>query len=290
MDLSVLLISYNTKKLTLAALESIIKDLKNVTFKYEILVLDNHSSDGSVEIIRSHFKGRVKLFSLKENLGFGRGNNYLTKQARGWYLLLLNSDTEVQKGGIVKLLNFFQHQSQFDFVGGKLLNSDGTDQPSCGPLYTPLVAVGALFLRGDYWGLTRFSPNRIKKVGWVSGACVLTTKDNYEKLGGFDENVFMYMEEIDLFKRAQDAGMTVGFYPEARILHHGFASSGGRSRPVINVFKGYLYYYAKHYGRFTQAFLRLLLKTKALAGYTLGVLVKNHYLKETYDEALKVLR
>ncbi len=289
MQLSVLLISYNTKKITLQALRSIEVSLKNSHLAYEILVLDNHSQDGSSEAINKLKIKHLHLFESKNNMGFGKGNNFLAKKAAGKYLLLLNSDVQVLDKAIDKLFTFYQNR-EFAFLGGKLLNTDLTPQASCGPLYHPRAVLAALFFRGDYWGLTRYSPNTVKQVGWVSGACILTTKAVYEKVGGFDENIFMYMEEIDLFKRAQKLGLKVGYYPEAQFIHHGFASSKGKSQPVINVFKGINYYYQKHYNWFSRVIIWLLLKTKALLGYTLGVVINNRYLKQTYYEAFKITR
>lgn len=288
MQLSILLISYNTKKLTCQALLSINNSLKKGGISYEILVLDNHSVDNSAKAIKELKIKELKLFESKKNLGFGKGNNFLAKKAKGQYLLLLNSDTKVLGSSIADLLTFFKSQKQFAFVGGKLFNKDLSPQPSCGPLYSPLVVLAALFFRGDYWGLTRFSPNKIKTVGWVSGACILTSKENYQKVNGFDEKIFLYMEEIDLFKRAANFSLKVGFYPQAKFIHYGFASSGSKSQPVINVFKGLLFYYEKHYSLPVQQFIRLLLKIKALLGYTLGTLANNQYLKKTYNEAYQV--
>jgi len=289
MDLSILLVSYNTRKLTLSALDSVIGSLQEANFRYEILVLDNHSSDGSGKAIKERYGSKVILVESKTNLGFGKANNQLAQKAQGRHLLLLNSDIEVLDGAIVRLFNFFKTE-KYDFVGGKLFNSDMSPQPSVGPLYSPLVALVALFFRGDYWGITRMSPVIPRKVGWVSGACILTKRETYLALRGFDEGIFLYMEEIDLFKRAQSLNLTVGFCPEARFIHHGFASSGTKSRPVLNVFRGYLYYYRKHYTAPAQLYIRLLLKTKAVIGYTLGVVFKNQYLRETYDEANKILK
>jgi len=288
MDLSILLVSYNTRKLTLSALESIFKSLNTVDFRYEILVFDNCSNDESVGAIKKRFKEQLVLIESKTNLGFGRANNFLAQKAKGKHLLLLNSDIEVIGNAIPELLYFFKSE-KFDFVGGKLLNSNLTSQPSAGPLYTPLVALVALFFRGDYWGITRFSPQHSKQVGWISGACILTKKETYLALGGFDEKIFLYMEEIDLFKRAQTLNLRVGFCPEARFIHQGFASSGNKSRPVLNVFRGYLYYYQKHYSPLAQLYIRFLLKTKAIIGYTLGVVFRNQYLKQTYNEAYKIV-
>lgn len=289
MQLSILLISYNTKKLTCEALLSIKKSLKQTPLDYEILVLDNHSSDGSPEAIKRLKIKNLHLYELNKNLGFGKGNNFLAQKARGTFLLLLNSDTEILGKAIYDLWDYYRSQNRFAFIGPKLLNSDLTPQSSCGPLYSPPVAFAALFLFGDRLKITRYSPNRIKPVGWVSGACILTTKKYYEEVGGFDEQIFMYMEEIDLFKRAAQKGLKVGFYPEAKIIHYGFASSGSKSKPVINVFKGYLYYYQKHYAKAANFYIRLLLKTKALIGYTLGILLNNQYLKKTYYEAYQIV-
>ena len=289
MRLSILIISYNTKILTCRAIDSIQKSLKNCDFSYEILILDNNSTDGSAKAIKALKIKNLHLFESKQNLGFGKGNNFLAKKAKADYLLLLNSDIEILNNGILKLLNFFANQNRFQFVGAKLLNQDLSEQPSCGPLYNPLVALLALFFLGDRLKITRYSPKQVRQVGWVSGACILTTKKNYILLNGFDENIFMYMEEIDLFKRAQEANLKVGFYPEAKLIHYGFASSGSKSQPVINVFKGYLYYYQKHYSSLGNLYIRLLLKTKALVGYTVGILLNNQYLKKTYVSAYKIV-
>ncbi len=288
MQLSILVISYNTKDITIKALSSIYASLQKSSLKYEILVLDNCSQDGSALAISKLKIKPLVLFRSQKNLGFGRGNNYLATKAKGQYLLLLNSDTEVLGQGIEKLLKFYLANQRFAFVGGKLLNLNLTPQPSCGPLYNPIIVLAALFFRGDYWHLTRYSPNKVKAVGWVSGACILGKKSYYQALGGFDEHIFMYMEEIDFFKRAQKMGYQVGFYPKAQFIHHGFASSGSKSQPVVNVYKGLLYYYHKHYAILLQLYLRFLLKTKAILGYTLGVLFKNDYLKKTYYEAYQI--
>jgi len=287
MDLSILLVSYNTRKLTLSALDSILTSLEGADFSYEVLVLDNHSTDGSVKAIRENLGNKVVLLESQTNLGFGKANNLLAEQAKGKHLLLLNSDVEVIGDAIPRLFQFFK-QEKYDFVGGKLLNKDLSPQPSAGPLFSPMVAMVALFFRGDYWGITRSSPNHPRPVGWISGACILTKKETYQALRGFDEGIFLYMEEIDLFKRAKTLNLSVGFCPEAKFIHHGFASSGTKSRPVINVFRGYLYYYRKHYSLPLQLYIRLLLKTKAVIGYTLGVVFKNQYLRQTYYEAYKI--
>jgi GT2 family glycosyltransferase len=294
-DLSIVIISYNTEKITIDCLKSIIESLKNSSLKYEIIVVDNASKDNSVSSIKklkSEIKNRnlkINLIENKENIGFGPANNQAVKLAKSDYLLFLNSDIIVLKASIEKLYNFYkQNEKLFNFLGGKLLNKDGTSQPSCGPMYTLPMIFAHLFLHGDYWGLTRYSPNKIKEADWISGACILTKKEYFEKLGGFDEKIFMYMEEIDLFYRAKKHGFKVFFYPEAQFIHLGSQSSTGRSFPILQVYQGLIYFYKKHFSKFSLFILIIMLKFKALIGFLIGKIINNQYLIQTYAKAWQI--
>jgi len=296
-DLSIIIISYNTEKITIDCLKSIIESLKNSSLKYEIIVVDNASKDNSVSSVKklkSEIKNRnlkINLIENKENIGFGPANNQAVKLAKSDYLLLLNSDIIVLNAAIKKLYNFYkQNEKLFNFLGGKLLNKNNTPQASCGPMYTLPMIFAHLFLRGDYWGLTRYSPNKTKEVDWISGACILTKKEYFEKLGGFDEKIFMYMEEIDLFYRAKKQGFKVFFYPEAQFIHLGSRSSGGRTYPIIQVYRGLIYFYKKHYPRLSIFLLKIMLKLKALVAITIGKITKNNYLIKTYEEAYQITK
>lgn len=293
-DLSIIIVSYNTKKITKDCIESIFKSSKNSKLKYEIIIVDNNSKDGSTELFQEYkekYKDIFQIFLNHENLGFGKGNNLGVNHARGNYILLLNSDAFAQKHSVEKLLSFYKnHESEVQFVGGKLLNPDFSNQPSAAPFFTLLVTFAVLFLRGDYWGLTRYSPNKPKRVDWVAGACILTKKKYYEELHGFDEGVFMYMEEVDLLYRAGQKGYATWFYPDARFIHIGFASSGSKSYPVIQVFRGLLYFYKKHYSRFALFALRFMLKLKAVISISIGRITKNDYLTETYEKAYQLVK
>jgi GT2 family glycosyltransferase len=294
-DLSIIIISYNTEKITIDCLKSIIESLKNSSLKYEIIVVDNASKDNSVSLVKklkSEIKNRnlkINLIENKENIGFGPANNQAVKLAKSDYLLFLNSDIIVLNASIEKLYNFYkQNEKLFNFLGGKLLNKDGTSQPSCGPMYTLPMIFAHLFLRGDYWGLTRYSPNKIKEVDWISGACILTKKEYFEKLGGFDEKIFMYMEEIDLFYRAKKHGFKVFFYPEAQFIHLGSQSSAGRAFPILQVYQGLIYFYKKHFSKFSLFILIIMLKLKALIGFLVGKIINNQYLTQTYAKAWQI--
>ena len=296
-NLSIIIISYNTEKITIDCLKSIIKSLKNSSLKYEIIIVDNASKDNSVSSIKklkSEIKNRnlkINLIENKENIGFGPANNQAVKLAKSDYLLFLNSDIIVLNASIEKLYNFYkQNEKLFNFLGGKLLNKDGTSQPSCGPMYTLPMIFAHLFLRGDYWELTRYSPKKIKEVDWISGACILTKKEYFEKLDGFDEKIFMYMEEIDLFYRAKKHGFKVFFYPEAQFIHLGSQSSAGRSFPILQVYQGLIYFYKKHFSQFSLFILIIMLKLKALIGFLIGKIINNKYLTQTYAKAWQIAK
>ncbi len=295
-DLSIIILSYNTKQITKNCLRSIFTSLTNAPFEYEVIVVDNGSTDGSVQMLSEIENWKLEIGNLKavlnqRNVGFGKGNNRAAKIAQGKYLLFLNSDIVVQDSAIEQLLAYYkQNEKTINFLGGKLLNENKSSQPSCGPFYILPVAFATLFLRGDYWGLTRYSPDKIKEVDWISGACILTTKKIFQAVGGFDEGIFMYMEEIDLLFRAKKLGYRVFFYPQARFIHLGFASSGGKSQPVIQVFRGFLYFYKKHYGRVAIFLLKRMLQLKAGLGILIGRITKNTYLLTTYEEASKIVK
>lgn len=290
-ELSIIILSYNTAELTKQTIESIYRATELSTNRFEIIVLDNASQDNSVSVLRqlSQKNNNLHIIEHKENSGFSKGNNIASKQAKGEYLLFLNSDIIVQNRGIDVLLSYLkEHKTEAQFVGGKLLNKDHSDQASCGPFYTLPVVFAALFLRGDYWGLTRYSPNQVKQVDWVSGACILTKKISFEKIGRFDEGIFMYMEEIDLLYRAKKQGMHACFVPKARFIHLGSASSGGKTYPILQVYKGFLYFYKKHYDPSAVALLKGMLQLKARVAILLGTLTGRRYLIETYGKAQKI--
>lgn len=293
--LSIIIISYNTEKITIDCLKSIIESLKNSSLKYEIVVIDNGSKDNSVLAIKrleSEIKNRnlkITLIKNKKNIGFGAANNQAAKLAKSDYLLFLNSDIIVLNAAIEKLYNFYkQNEKLFNFLGGKLLNKNGTSQPSCGPMYTLPMVFAHLFLRGDYWGLTRSSPNKLKEVDWISGACILTKKNYFEKIGGFDEKIFMYMEEVDLLYRAKKQGFKIFFYPKARFIHLGSQSSAGRTFPILQVYQGLIYFYKKHFSQLSLFILIIMLKLKALLGFLIGKIINNQYLTQTYAKAWQV--
>jgi len=287
MDLSIVIPSFNTKELLDRCLSSVFFSLKETPFFYEVIVVDNASSDGSLAIVNKKFP-QVYLVRNTENTGYGKANNQAIKMAKGEYVLLLNSDIVVQDNAIGTLYKFIKDKNKA-FAGGKLFNEDGSSQPSCGPFYSLPVVALMLFAKGDYWGATRYSPNQAQRVDWVSGACLIGRKSSFLSVGLFDEKIFMYMEEIELLYRAREKGYGTFFVPEAQFIHTGAASSGERRTPVVNIYRGLVYFYKKHRGRFAIAILRGMLRVKALAVILAGRMIGRPPVVQTYEEALSIL-
>ncbi len=291
-DLSIVIVSYNTKKITEDCLESINRSLTGTKIKYEIIIVDNGSHDGSAQLLETMSRDNHNNLVYKQtgqNLGFGKGTNLGVKISQGKYILLLNSDTIVLNRAIEKLYNFYiENEKHVHFLGAKLLNRDLTPQPSACRFFTLPVVFTTLLLKGDYWGLTRSSPNNFCQVDWISGACIMTTKKYFQRLGGFDKNIFMYMEEVDLLYRARKLGLNTYFYPDSQIIHFGSASSNGKTFPILQVYRGFIFFYKKHYSIFHLLILHLILKFKAMIAYLIGKIKGNQYLIETYEQAFRI--
>lgn len=289
--LSIIILSYNTEKITRDCLTSIFTSLDPKKLAYEIIVLDNASKDNSTKMLQEMSLKHKNLHVIlnKENIGFGRGNNQAVKKAKGQYLLLLNSDTLILDNAIEKTFNYYvAHEKTQHFLGIKLLNADKTAQPSAALFFTLPVLFAFLFLKGDTLGVTRTSPDVITKTDWVSGACIMCKKQYFQDINGFDEEIFMYMEEVDLLYRAKQAGFDTYFYPDAKIIHIGSASSN-KTYPILQAYRGFLYFYKKHGNRLSLFLLKIMLKLKAAIAYTIGKVLKNQYLIQTYEQAYKMV-
>ncbi|MCL4360143.1 glycosyltransferase family 2 protein [Patescibacteria group bacterium] len=287
MDLSIIIPSYNTKLLLERCLDSVYQGLGNGNISYEVIVVDNASHDGSQELLRKKYPRVIKILN-KKNFGYGRANNIGIKKAEGTYILLINSDIVAREDSIVTLLKY-AGQSDRTFFGGKLLNEDGSAQSSCGPFFSIPVTFLMLFLKGDQIGLTRYSPQTLRTVDWVSGACILGKRDYFLRVGLFDEDIFLYMEEVDFFYRARQKGYRTVFVPSARFTHTGAASSGSKRQPVVNIFRGLVYFYGKHRSIMELQTVKALLTAKARIAMAVGGLTGNRQLIQTYEEALRVV-
>lgn len=281
---SIIILSWNTKQL----LRNCLKSLKDMAV--ETIVVDNGSTDGSPMMVAKEFP-QVKLIKNKKNLGFGAANNQGMKAATGDYLLLLNSDTIIKDQAPLKMAAFLTKNPKAGVVGCCLLNSDGSLQFSAGPFPNLKVSLAMLFLEHWFKNLTRASFAKTTEVDWVMGAALMIRQEVLQKAGWMDEEVFMYMDEVEWCYRIKKAGFKVFFYPEAEIIHlFGGSSKTGRQDPILNIYRGLIYFYQKHYSPFQLRILKIMLKLKAREALILGWLTSNHYLKQTYAEALKIVK
>ena len=153
----------------------------------------------------------------------------------------------------------------------------------------PIVAL-MLFGKGDDLGITRYSPREDREVDWVSGACLIGEKQSFLDVGLFDEGIFMYMEEIDFLYRAKKKGYAVHFIADAPFIHTGAASSATKRTPVVNIYRGLLYFYRKHRSIIEQRVLVLLLIMKARIAMSIARVTGDKEFAGTYEEAIRMVR
>ena len=227
MDLSIIIVNYNVKEFLQNLLHSIEKTSNSIS--KEIIIVDNASDDGSVDFIRRKFPS-VKLIINEKNLGFGKANNQALKQARGKFILLINPDTIVSEDTFVKMIEFFNDNPDAGLAGCKILNPDGTLQLACrrsfpGPWtsFTKVTGLSRIFPKSKLfarYNLTYLDENKTYEVDAISGSFMMMRREVYEKTAGFDEDFFMYGEDLDLCYRTQKAGFKVYYVSDTKIIHY----------------------------------------------------------------------
>jgi GT2 family glycosyltransferase len=225
-DLSVIIVNYNVKEF----LENLLKSMKLAAadLKTEVIVVDNDSRDGSMEMVKQKFPS-VKTICNRQNLGFARANNIGLKKASGKYVLLLNPDTILNEKTLSVMFNFMERHPEVGMSGCKILNPDGTLQLACrrafpGPWtsFCKVSGLSTLFPKNRLfarYNLTYLDENRTYEVDAISGSFMMMRRDVYEKIGGLDEQFFMYGEDLDLCYRVQKAGFKVFYVHETQIIH-----------------------------------------------------------------------
>lgn len=254
---SILVVSFNTKEMTLACLRSVFAETTRTPF--ELIVLDNASGDGSADAIEREFGGRARLIRSAENLGFARANNVASEGARGEFLLLLNPDTVVLNGAIDRLVEFARTRPEAGIWGGRTVFADGRLNPSscwrrmsvwnlaCRAFgLSTLMPNSGVFHSEAYGGWARDS---VRAVDIVSGCFFLITSSLWRTLQGFDPGFFMYGEEADLCLRARRLGARPHVTPGAEIVHYGGASETVREDKVSRLLSAKARLIRRHMGR-----------------------------------------
>jgi len=243
--LSIIVVSYETREMTLECLRSVFAETRETEF--ELLVVDNASSDGSADAIEAEFGDRVRLIRSVENLGFAGGNNLAAEEARGELFLLLNPDTVVLRRAIDRLVAFARERPQAGIWGGRTVFADGTLNPascwrrmtlwgllSCAAGLSSVFRSSPIFNPEAYGGWAR---DAIRQVDIVSGCFLLIRRSLWEELAGFDRAFFMYGEEADLCLRARRLGARPVVTPEATIIHYGGASERVPADKIVRLLR-----------------------------------------------------
>jgi len=258
-DLSIIIVNWNTEELTRQCIRSIYDTLHDITF--EVWVVDNNSSDGSVDMIKKEFQ-KVSLIENSRNEGFARANNQALKIIAGKYALLLNSDTIVLGNALSKMKEFMDAHQHVGVLGCKLLDKNSNLQLSAAWFHS----LWSLIFGGDVLPLALSRILRLKRfpgqcflnetqhailqeVDWVVGACMWVRVSVLCTAGLLDENLFMYGEEIEWCYRIKKAGWSVMYFPDAQIFHLGGGSgNAGSQEPMSRSIFAQRYVFHKHHG------------------------------------------
>jgi len=296
-ELSIITVSYNTCKILEDCLESIYKYTKHL--KYEIIVVDNGSKDGSLEMVKEHEKkhSQVTLIDAKENLGFGKANNLGAKKAKGKYLLFLNSDTLVFDDALEISIEKLKKHSHAGVYSCRLLNADRSVQQSGGhfpnlfTLFAWQLGIDDLPFLGNL--IPSFHPQKSqydkdKKMDWVTGAFMIVPKNIFDEVQGFDENIFMYTEEMELCYRIAKKGYGTIYQNSPAIIHLGGAS-GGSFLALTSEVKNMIYFWQKHKPSWQLPLAKTAFAIGSLLRLLLfGIIKGDEKARRAYTEALKL--
>ena len=287
--LSIIIVCYNSEKYIEKCIEAIYKVIRT---KYEVIVVDNNSSDGSVKILKK-FKN-IRLIELKNNFGFSKANNIALKYSRGEFILFLNDDT-ILLSDVENALNLLKRHRRIGIVGAKMLDKNKNYRYSAGYFPEPLrlffirtmLKKNGLFAHGSFLednGKTYY------KVDYVEGSFILTQKKILKKTGGFDENYFMYGEDIELCYRLKIKGYETVYMPSIKYIHYG----GYHHEREYLLVNGILLFHNKWSDKRKQRIVRVILTTRLVTKYLLSNFISKITNNKKYytisEGSLKALR
>lgn len=299
--LSIIIVNYNGVKFLTGCLNSI---EEHVNRPHEVIVVDNASTDGSVELIKENFP-RVRLIQSGKNSGFSGGNNIGARCAKGELMLLLNNDTRLLTP-LDAAIEEFGRDERLGALGCGMSYGDGSFQPTIGLEATPL----SLVLSWTGLARFRFAPEVFKRVehdqrqylaakngvAWISGAFLMTRRGLWDALGGFDERYFMYVEDVDYCRKVREAGYRVDYTPLVKIVHY---EGGGKAwigdKALTDSMRSYIVYMKKFHNRsvfFMRAGLGMVMAARmfayGIASFFSGSQVYKEK-KKGYSKAVRIL-
>lgn len=272
-DLSIIIVNWNGAQFLNGCLDSIFNQQWKHTI--EVIVIDNQSSDNSLELLKP-YENKLTLIAHNENAGFARGNNLCLPYANGKYLLLLNNDTKVKPGALDALIDFFDATPDCGAVSPQLLNADGSIQT-----------------QGSALGAWRFRSKTPRTLPFICGAALMTTHEFYASIGGLDENLYFYNEDIDFCNQVKKNGKKIYYHPGAQIVHFGGGSTKFRKADAVyDGTRGSLYLSWKSYPRVAHYIFRLLVLIDALVrALIFGILgAFNKNAKQYFNTYLRIIQ
>lgn len=252
MDLSVIIVNYQTFELTKNTINSILD--YDYPFSIEILVVDNASEDDSLARLKDYFNDKVKFIASKQNNGFAAGNNQALRKASGKYQLLLNSDTIVWQNTLINIYDYMENNPDVGACGCRVLLENGELDKACKRSF-PNVKNSFFRLfhiptksKDDNYNLTDLPDDEVYEIDCLTGAFMFMRKEALDMVGLLDETFFMYGEDIDLCYRIKQAGWKIVYYGKSNITHFKGASSKKQKSKLIYEFYHAMYiYYKKHH-------------------------------------------
>ncbi len=296
-DVSIIIVSWNAKKYLFECLQSLVND--TIYHNIEILVIDNGSIDGTPEDVKKYFP-KVNLIVNNKNLGFSKANNIGIKKCRGKYVCLVNSDIKVLDNCIESMVSYMNRYSNIGIIGPKTFNADFTLQPTCGEFptlwsfFSQAVGFTKIFSNSRIFKdsfMTYFDHNSIRSVQTLSGCFLMIRKEALDKIGLLDETFYIFAEDIDLCKRFKNEAWEIVFFPVAKVIHYGGASSS--AAPIkfsLEMLKADFQYWGKYHKNFS-LIIYFLIKLyhyaiRLIGGMVLYTLMKDS-LKMKYKNKVK---
>lgn len=255
-DISICIVNLNARKQLNNCMQSIMNSILDYTF--EVIIVDNHSSDGSQIFIEKYYK-KFHIIKNKRNVGYTVAINQGIKESKGNYIVLLNPDAVLEKDTLNCLVSFLKYKKDIGIVGPKVLNHDKSFQKSCRrgiarpkAVFSYFLGLSRLFpndLRFTEYHLNHLHEDEINEVGGVSGSCMVIRKKVVDEIGYFDERYFAYQEDSDYCLTAKKSNWKIYYNPSVKVIHNS-GLGGSNTVPMKAIFewhRSYCLYYKKHF-------------------------------------------